>query len=85
MQATLKSNTGIPQVRTYQHTNILLAALNWLAKRDGQYRQARKLRELPEARLIDMSLSRDDANKAFYRGHANLAADQQSIILGNAW
>lgn len=48
-------------------TPIWLRALNWLARRDANYRAARMLRAMPEERLNDMGISRAEANVAFYR------------------
>jgi len=62
--ATFVANTN----RTAR-TPVLLRILNWLAERDEAYRMACKLRDMPDVRLKDMGLTRQDANRAFQRGH----------------
>ncbi|HCQ64800.1 MAG TPA: hypothetical protein DIU07_06345 [Rhodobacteraceae bacterium] len=38
-----------------------LRALNWLADRDAAYRSAQKLRSMPDERLDDMGITREQA------------------------
>jgi len=44
-----------------------LLVLNWLAERDRRFREASKLRRMPEERLLDMGMSRRDVAEAFRR------------------
>ena len=44
---------------------IWLTILNRLASADQRYRDAQKLKSLPTERLVDMGMSRADADRAF--------------------
>ena len=46
-------------------TPFLLRMLNWLADRDGNFREAQKLRAMPEYRLADMGLTRIETRRTF--------------------
>lgn len=46
---------------------LWLRALAWLAARDAEWRAARKLATLPDHRLADMGMDREDAARAFDR------------------
>ena len=41
-----------------------LRALNWLADRDAAYRSAQKLRSMPDERLDDIGITREQARDA---------------------
>lgn len=62
-------------------TPIWLNALNWLAERNYQYREARKLAELPPERLADLGLTRAEADRAFLRKPFDREADRALIKL----
>lgn len=47
---------------------MLLRLIDAVAGWDARYRQAQKLREMPDERLADMGLTRRDALTAFRRG-----------------
>lgn len=47
-------------------TNIFLAILNWIARKDAAYREAQKLSRMSDERLDDMGMTREQANAAFY-------------------
>jgi len=63
-------------------TPILLRALNWLAEKDGNYRQAAKLRDMDDERLTDMGITRAQANQAFYQLWGNKRANLDPIKFG---
>lgn len=63
---TTVTSTARPAARQATRTPIWLRALNWLADRDAAYRASRKLRNMPDERLEDMGISREEANAAFY-------------------
>ncbi len=46
-------------------TPLLRRALTWLAQRDAAYRQAQKLRAMPDERLDDMGLTREQVERLF--------------------
>ena len=46
---------------------LWLRALAWLAAGDADWRDARKLAALPDHRLADMGMRREDAARAFDR------------------
>ena len=54
--------TNIP---TANKSSFLLRALNWLAKLDGDYREAAKLKTMPQERLDDMGMSRNSLKEQF--------------------
>jgi uncharacterized protein YjiS (DUF1127 family) len=62
-------------------TPIWLKALNWLAEKNGQYRQARKLEEMPDERLADLGLTRTEADSAFLRKPFDRPADRELLKL----
>lgn len=63
-QMTIASieTTNIP---TANKSSFLLRALNWLAKLDGDYREAAKLKTMPQERLDDMGMSRNSLKEQF--------------------
>jgi uncharacterized protein YjiS (DUF1127 family) len=70
MQVTPQTPTFAAFADENSHTSstpILLRALNWLAARDRRYRDAQKLRHMPDERLLDMGLTRMQANQVLYR------------------
>ena len=76
MQATPQTPTFAASVKENARasdTPILLRALNWLAARDRRYRDAQKLRHMPDERLLDVGLTRLQAKQAFYRADRNRA------------
>ncbi len=70
MQASPHTPTITASVKVNTQTSntpILLRALNWLVARDRRYRDIQKFRRMPSERLLDMGLTRQQANQAFYR------------------
>ncbi|WP_137700281.1 hypothetical protein [Marimonas lutisalis] len=59
-------HTETNTARRAPNTPIWLRALNWLADRNAAYRASHKLRNMPDERLDDMGITRDEANAAFY-------------------
>jgi uncharacterized protein YjiS (DUF1127 family) len=63
-------HTEITTTRTTRQaarrTPLWLRLLNRLADRDAAYRASHKLRAMPDERLDDMGMTREDANTAFY-------------------
>jgi len=55
------THAGIGQSRG----SFLLRALNWLAERDRHYRDARTLRSMPDERLEDMGIDRQEIERVF--------------------
>lgn len=55
--------TRTTPVRRFRPIGVLI----WLVEADRRYREARKLREMPEFRLRDMGMTREDADAAFQR------------------
>lgn len=46
-------------------TPLLRRALNWYAERNALYRQAQKLRAMPDDRLDDMGITREQVERLF--------------------
>ena len=46
---------------------FVTAAIGYLIEADRRHREARKLRKMPDFRLKDMGLTREDADRAFLR------------------
>lgn len=68
--------------RATTNTPIWLRALNWLADRDAAYRASHKLRNMPDERLEDIGITREDANAAFYqRGSHQADANATPVTL----
>jgi len=59
--ASLKT-ANIP---TANNSSFLLRALNWLAKLDGDYREAAKLKAMPQERLDDMGMCQNNLKEQF--------------------
>ena len=49
--------------KTLAREPFWLRALNWLADRDAAYRSAQKLRSMPDERLDDMGITREQADR----------------------
>ena len=54
-----------PKTEPRRTTPIWRRALNWLAQRDAAYRQAQKLRAMPDERLDDMGITREQVDRLF--------------------
>lgn len=61
VQATSRANAL--RLKTLARDPFWLRALNWLADRDAAYRSAQKLRSMPDERLDDMGITREQANE----------------------
>jgi uncharacterized protein YjiS (DUF1127 family) len=61
----LTAQARAPRRETLARAPFWLRALNWLAARDAAYRSARKLRAMPDERLDDMGITREQANRGF--------------------
>lgn len=49
------------------HRKPIVSLLGWLVEANRRYRESVKLRNLPDERLYDMGLSRNEADTAFLR------------------
>ncbi|MCP5075050.1 MAG: hypothetical protein GY947_17385 [Rhodobacteraceae bacterium] len=59
--------TFSPKHREFSSAPFWLRVLNWLASREDRFRQEHKLRNLPDERLDDMGMTRQDVKTAFRR------------------
>jgi uncharacterized protein YjiS (DUF1127 family) len=64
------------------HTPLWLRLLNRLAAADYRYRQAARLRDMPDFLLEDMGISRADADRAFLQSPFDRPADRKPLTLG---
>jgi len=58
---TTMINSARPAAHKATNTPIWLRALNWLSSRDAAYRAAHALRNMPDERLADMAITRENA------------------------
>lgn len=62
-------------------TSFWLRLLNRIADLDGRYRQAARLRDMPDFMLEDMGITRAEADRAFTRRPFDRPADRASLPL----
>ena len=62
---------------------IWLTLLNRIVAADQNFREAQKLKSLPEHRLDDMGLTREDADRAFLQHRYSRPADRAAVPLAN--
>ncbi len=75
------SNAAMRSNIQMNRTPILLSILRWLVKLDSKYRQAHKLRTMPDDRLADMGLTRKQVNQKFHQKFGKKIADREPIVL----
>ena len=63
---TIRTQTR--SVSTYRpHRKPAVSLLGWLVEANRRYRESVKLRNMPDERLYDMGISREEADAAFLR------------------
>ncbi|MDU8927308.1 hypothetical protein RXV86_07920 [Alisedimentitalea sp. MJ-SS2] len=60
-------NTRTVNETSFAPTAWIVGFLAWLVECDRRYREAHKLRNLPDERLQDMGMTRSDAKNAYRR------------------
>ncbi|NDW53915.1 hypothetical protein [Aliiroseovarius sp. PrR006] len=55
----MTTKTDTARTSMSSKTSFWLRALNWVADRDAAYRSAQKLRSMPDERLEDMGITRE--------------------------
>lgn len=86
MQTFIGTQSGTAFLATQtapKSASLFRRLLNAVLDADARYRQAHKLRNLPDERLQDMGISRQEANVAFYARYGNRPADQVRMPLQN--
>ena len=61
----ITSQSEAPRRATPARGPFWLRALNWLADRDAAYRMGQKLRAMPDERLDDMGITREQIERHF--------------------
>jgi len=79
------ATTNTKTFATSRKVSFFLQALNWLASHDAAYRENARLKAMPQHRLDDMGMTRDDANRAFYQRFNNRAADKLWVGFHTRW